>query len=69
MHVLHGVSDVAECKGQKNKSQGKFCPHPPIFLAGFDLFSNVGRGQKDGALGTTVYGHARGKCVRTPNKV
>lgn len=59
MHVLHGVSNVAECKGQKNKSQGKFLSAPQIFLAEFDLFSNVVSAQKDGQLGTPVYGHAR----------
>lgn len=59
MHVLHGVSDVPRCKSQESKRQGKFLSAPQIFLAGFDLFSNVVSAQKDGQLGTTVYGHAR----------
>lgn len=56
MHVLHSVSNVPRCKSQERKRQGKF-------------FSDRESAQKDGQLGTTVYGHARGKCVRTPNKV
>ena len=48
-----------DAKVRKTRVKASFCPHPPIFLAGFDLFSNVGSAQKDGQLGTPVYGHAR----------
>lgn len=48
-----------DAKVRKTRVKASFCPHPPIFLAGFDLFSNVGSAQKDGQLGTPAYGHAR----------
>ena len=46
MHVLHRVSNVPGCKSQESKRQGKF-------------FSDRESAQKDGQLGTPVYGHAR----------
>lgn len=48
-----------DAKVRKTRVKASFCPHPPIFLAGFDLFSNVGSAQKDGQFGTPAYGHAR----------
>lgn len=46
MHVLHRVSNVPGCKSQESKRQGKF-------------FGDRESAQKDGQLGTPVYGHAR----------